>query len=120
MKRDMELVRDLLLIIEENNGDKELSLPSEWDSEVVAYHLKILDQAGYIQNKTKWAGNKPLWIYASLNWQGHDFIESVRDDSIWNKTKEGIKTKGLEFGSVPIEVIKDFATLQIKNLFGLQ
>jgi len=50
MKRNMDLVRKLLVIIEENNGDEELLLPNDWDREEVAYHLKILDQAGFVNN----------------------------------------------------------------------
>ncbi|MEQ2528835.1 DUF2513 domain-containing protein [Robertmurraya yapensis] len=120
MKRDMELVRDLLKIIEINDDRKELEIPVDWDREVVAYHLKILDQAGFVKNNTKWADNRPMWIFASLTWDGHEFLDSIKDNAIWNKTKEGIKGKGLEFGSVPLEVIKEYAKLQIKNLFGLE
>lgn len=120
MKRDMELARQLLLTIESNNGDEALLLSNDWDRKEVAYHLKILDQAGFVENRTRWADNQPYWIYASLTWEGHEFLDSVRNDNIWNKTKEGIKTKGLELGSIPIEVIKEFAKIQIKNLMGLE
>lgn len=119
MKRDMDLVRELLLIIEKNDDSKELSIPEDWDRKVVAYHLKILDQAGFVENHTKWAGDKPMWIIASLTWDGHEFLDSIRDDTIWNKTKDGIKSKGLEIASVPVEVIKEYAKILIKSAFGL-
>ncbi|WP_158268286.1 DUF2513 domain-containing protein [Paenisporosarcina sp. OV554] len=119
MKRDLNLVRELFLIIESNDGNSELKLPVEWDRENVAYHLKIMDQAGYINNNTKWAGDRPFWIYASLTWEGHEFLDSIKNDTIWDKTKEGIKKKGFELGSVPLAVIKEYATMQIKNVFGL-
>lgn len=114
----MELVRDILFLIEDTNRS-ELKIPKEWDREVVAYHLKLLDQAGYVKNNTKWADNKPMWLLASLTWDGHEFLDSIKDDSIWNKTKEGIKNKGFELGTVPFDVLKDYAKLQIKSLFGL-
>lgn len=116
----MDMVRDILLIIEESDDDKELIIPSDWDRKIVAYHLKILDQAGFVKNYTKWAGNQPMWISASLTWDGHEFLDSIKDNSIWNKTKDGIKGKGLELGSVPLDIIKEYAKLQIKNLFGLE
>lgn len=119
MKRDLNLVRELLLIIESNVGNSELNIPVEWDSKNVAYHLKIMDQAGYINNKTQWADNSPFWIYASLTWEGHEFLDSIKNDTIWDKTKEGIKNKGLELGSVPLVIIKEYATMQIKSVFGL-
>ncbi|GIN71146.1 hypothetical protein J14TS2_16210 [Bacillus sp. J14TS2] len=120
MKRNMELVRELLLLIESNNDRRELDIPDDWDREFVAYHLKILDQAGFIKNNTKWADNKPMWMFASITWEGHEFLDSIRNDDVWSKTKAGIKQKGLEIGNVPIEVLKEYAKLQMKNLFGLE
>ncbi|MDR4887895.1 DUF2513 domain-containing protein [Fredinandcohnia sp. QZ13] len=120
MERDMDLVRDLLFIIEKNDDSRELPIPKEWDREVVAYHLKILDQAGFIENHTKWAGNQPMWIIASLTWDGHEFLDSIKNNTIWSKTIEGIKDKGFELSSVPLEVMKEYAKLQIKSLLGLE
>lgn len=120
MKRDMELVRDLLLLIENNDDRRELKIPDDWNREVVAYHLKILDQAEYVKNNTKWADNQPMRLIASLTWDGHEFLDSIKNNNIWIKTKEGIKGKGFELGSVPIDVIKDYAKLQAKNLLGME
>lgn len=119
MKRDMDLVRELLLLIEESEFGKNLVIPDNWDRKVVAYHLKILDQAGYVENNTHWGGDKPLWFFASLTWDGHEFLDSIKNDNIWNKTKEGIKKKGFEIGSIPVDVLKEYAKLQLKILFGL-
>ncbi|MGR6904784.1 DUF2513 domain-containing protein [Lysinibacillus sp. G01H] len=119
MKRDLNLVRELLLLIESNDDKKELVIPENWDREVVAYHLEILDQAGYVKNSTRWADNKPFWLMASMTWDGHEFLDSVKNNGIWNKTKEGILNKGLELGSVPLDVVKEYASLQIKSLFGI-
>ncbi len=119
-KRNLNLVRELLFIIESNDGDSELDIPAEWDREDVAYHLEILNQGGYVKDNTKWAGDSPFWIYASLTWDGHEFLDSIKNDNIWSKTKEGIKGKGLELGAVPLDVVKDYAVLQLKSIFGLE
>lgn len=119
MQRDMELVRDLLLLIESKENDGELVIPKEWDREIVAYHLKILDQAGYVKNNTKWADNKPMWLLASLTWDGHEFLDSIKNENVWVKTKDGVKKKGLELGSVPFDVIKEYASIQLKSVLGL-
>ncbi len=116
----MELVRELLLLIESTNDRQELVIPEDWNREVVAYHLKILDQAEYVDNNTKWADNSPMWLMASLTWDGHEFLDSIKDNSIWQKTKAGIKAKGLEIGSVPLDVIKEYAKLQLKSVFGIE
>jgi hypothetical protein len=119
VKRDMELVRDLLLLIENSNDNKELKIPEEWDREIVAYHLKILDQAGYVKDNTKWASDKPMWLIASLTWEGHEFLDSIKNDNVWVKTKEGVKKKGLELGSIPLDLLKEYASIQIKSILGV-
>ncbi|MGY3717052.1 DUF2513 domain-containing protein [Sutcliffiella cohnii] len=119
MKRDMDLVRDLLMLIENNSDNGELLIPEDWNREKVAYHLKILDQAGYVINNTKWADNKPMWLLASLTWDGHEFLDSIKNDNVWLKTKDGVKKKGLEMGSIPFDVLKEYASVQIKSILGL-
>lgn len=119
MKRDLNLVREIMLLIENNDDRRELNIPEEWDREVVAYHLKLLDQAGYVKNSTRWADNKPFLLIATLTWDGHEFLDSVKNSGIWNETKESIKKKGLELGSVPLDIVKDVAVIHIKSLFGI-
>lgn len=120
LKRDMELVRKLFFMIENQEDDRrELVVPKEYDKDVVAYHLKILDQAGYVESNITYASNSVLWMSATLTWEGHEFLDSIKNDNIWRKTKEGIKEKGFELGNVPFEILKEFASLQLKNFFGL-
>jgi len=120
LERDLNLSREIMLLIENNNDDRnEPDFPSEWSREVIVYHVKILEQAGYVKSKVFWADNKPIMITSSLTWEGHEFLDSIKNDNIWNKTKDGIKEKGLELGSVPLSVVKDFALMQMKSLFGV-
>lgn len=120
MKRDMELVRKLLVLIEDKHEEQEeLILPNDIDRNVAANHLVLMEQAGLVKNNITYADNKPYWIRSSLTWEGHEFLDSIRNEGIWNKVKEGVKVKGLEIGSVPLEVLKEYAKMQIKNIFGL-
>ena len=50
MKRDMELVRAILLAMEDSpsTGPGELVIP-DYDTEAVMYHLKIMREAGLIK-----------------------------------------------------------------------
>ena len=92
MKRDMDLVRLILLEIEDKYRSTAIyNLAIEgYDPETVAYHCKILYEAGLISNyKAQYADNE---IYAfgvgSLTWDGNDFLEKIRDDSRWKIVKE--------------------------------
>lgn len=99
MKRDMDLVREILLEIEKlyvSTAIYNLKIDG-YNTETIAYHCKILHEAGLISNyKAQYADNT---IYSfgvgSLTWEGNDYLDKVRDNSIWRKTKDVITKKGL-------------------------
>ncbi len=99
MRRDMDLVRDILLEIEKQYVSTVIyNLKIEgYDTETIAYHCKILYEAGLISDyKAQYADNT---IYSlsvgSLTWDGNDYLDKIRDNSIWKKTKDVIAKKGL-------------------------
>ena len=114
MKRDMDLVRLILLEIEDkyrSTAIYDLSIEG-YNAETVAYHCKILFEAGLLSDyKARYADNE---IYSfgvgSLTWDGNDFLEKIRDDSQWNKVKETITQSGLP---MIIETIKSVANVII-------
>lgn len=107
MNRDMELVRLILLKIEEEyrlTTIYNLKI-SGYDMETVAYHCKILNEAGLISGYVAQYADDSLWCFGigSLTWEGHDFLDKIRDNSQWKKVKDVIAQKGLPF---VIETIK--------------
>lgn len=34
---------------------------------------------------------------SSLTWEGHDYLDKIRSETVWNKTKSIIREKGLPF-----------------------
>ncbi len=110
MERNMDLVRLILLQIEKEYRSTALyDLKIDgYDIETVAYHCKILYEAKLISTyKGIYADNK-LQDYAvgSLTWNGHDYLEKIRDNSRWGKIKKLIREKALP---PTIEVIKMLA-----------
>jgi hypothetical protein len=100
MKRDMDLVRDLLLSIESNlqfdgmtwvmpDEPSDLGM-TDYSFEEVAYHLVMLIEANLIVGKK----TMQMPMISKLTWQGHDFLDSIRDPIIWRETKEGAKKAG--------------------------
>ena len=114
MKRDMDLVRLILLEIEDkyrSTAIYDLAIDG-YDTEMVAYHCKILYEAGLISDyKAQYADNE-IYVFGvgSLTWDGNDFLEKIRDDSQWKKVKEIITKKGLP---LIIESIKSVANALI-------
>ncbi|MGV6989659.1 DUF2513 domain-containing protein [Testudinibacter sp. P80/BLE/0925] len=55
------------------------------------------------------------YVALSLMWQGHAFLDKIRNDSIWNSVKSTIKTKGVDLS---FDLIKTVTTTAIKGLFN--
>ncbi len=123
MKRDMELIRKILFYIEEN-GDSE-TLIRQWDIEghnfkEVSYHVKLLVERGLVNGRDSGISQYLLWYADSLTWEGHDFLDAIKNDTIWEKVKAGIKSKGLEIGQVSFGVLKEYAKVEIKSKLGIE
>lgn len=114
MKRDMDLVRLILLEIEDKYSSTaiyDLAVDG-YDTETVAYHCKILYEAGLISDyKAQYADNE-IYVFGvgSLTWGGNNFLEKIRDDSQWKKVKETITKKGLP---LVVDTIKSVANALI-------
>lgn len=86
MKRNWELIRKILLKLEQKVDDTPLDSESikGFSVDVVEYHYQLLEQAKLIE------------IKHNLTWQGHEFLDKIRSDTAWNKIKQIIKTKGID------------------------
>jgi len=100
MKRDWELVRTILAHMESRESTARVMEADEiegFSQEVVSYHIKLLLEAGLLDASCSKALNGPLRCWAtSLTWAGHEFLDQIRSQTLWNKTKDLLKEKGIE------------------------
>lgn len=122
MRLNNDCVRDLLLAIEENVGLKEyMSIDSlqlkSYSQDDLQYTALKLEEAGYINAKvSKYLdGSMDIYIF-SLTWNGHKFLDNIRDNNVWSKTK-GIVSK---FASVSLDVLEKVAAQVITNMISQQ
>lgn len=117
MKRDMDIIRKVLLHIEENYEDTALYNIEidNLDMKTIAYHCKILHDAGYISDYKGQFYDDEIGEFGvgSLTWEGHEFLDKIRDEKIWKKTKSTIREKGLPMA---IDVVKDVASAIIISM----
>ena len=124
MQRDMELIRKILFKIEDtvdNTGKTNLQIEG-YAMEQVAYHCSILYEGGYIHScNIKYGSNEVhLFSVGRLTWEGHEFLDKIREDTIWNKTKDTISEKGLPFVfDIVKSVSSGIITGIIKNTVGV-
>ena len=106
MKRDMDLIRNLLFFIEDGeNRDVAFytirnEFTKELNEEVIELHIDILKD----KNLITISDEHHLGEVYRLTSEGFDFIETIRDDKIWLKAKNIVKkeTAGLSFEMLKI------------------
>lgn len=119
MKRDIDLIRKIMIETENSNSlSRSFNLSIEGYSEQqLYYHVKLLYQAGYLEAEHTSCRAFEEWKPVSLTWEGHEFPDAARDNTIWNKTKAKV---GEKLPSITFDVLKSMLTLTIKQQFGLE
>jgi SOS-response transcriptional repressor LexA len=82
MKRDMDLIRTILLQIEEappnvNRIKLKLDGPSQ---DEVTEHLRLLIESGLIEAIPFQSNGKERFLPKRLTWKGHEFLDAARND----------------------------------------
>lgn len=112
MQRDMELIRKILFVIEEkyvNTFLNSFDIPVDgYDVKTIGYHCALLHDAGLIADYGGEYSDDELKDFSvgRLTWDGHELLDKIKSDTVWNKTKDVIKKKGIPF---VLDAIKDIA-----------
>ncbi len=99
MKRDMDLIRDILLKIEDegpNPSGIKMKIEGYPDDDI-QNHLGLLVGKGLVKAIDVSSHDGIGWIPTELTWEGYDFIEKAKDKGIWEKAKIVLKEKGIPF-----------------------
>lgn len=116
MKRDMELIRLLLLQQEIGKAPPELA---NYSVEEQLYNLQLMDDANLIVAHFS-KGNQGEVVEAvirRLTWAGHDFLDATKDSKIWKLAKEHVIKPGASWTfSLLLEWLKQQAH---QRVFGV-
>ena len=116
MKRDMDLIRQILVNTEARDfaGDEP---PEPYQAQTMeeAYQIALMNDAGLVlADCTTEAGTPVSATIYRLTWAGHDFLDAARDDTIWKKAKDSILKPGISWTfSILIEWLKQEAKNKI-------
>lgn len=120
MKRNMELVRKILIELEKiEKSPREPIILSieEYSIDEIDYHLEIMAEAGLLKlfsiPKTF---DDEFHSVDRMTWQGHEFLEASRNETNWRKAMQLIKDKG---EGVPFGVLQGLLIQVIKSHVGL-
>ncbi len=125
MELNHDCVRDLLLAVEKYTNlnehldhDNILSLYElkDYDDDTVIYTAQKLNEAGYINGNINFYYDDNVHIaISSLTYNGHTFLDTIRDDVVWRETK---KTAS-KFSSVSLPILLDIGASYLKSKLGL-
>src|SRR5689334_12116224 len=88
MKRDFDLLRQILLCLEADRTVREISSPSR-DS--VGEHVRLLAESGFIDVVDESTRMRPLLVAQRLTSSGHDFLDVARNESVWSRVRAQLK-----------------------------
>lgn len=119
MKRNWDTIRRILMEVEalDSNNYLTLNMFNKNEQDEIYYHIEILIEASLIEGEIyKTMNLSPHEFHISrLSWQGHEFLDGIRADTMWSKIKSHIKSKGIDLG---FEIIKTSSLNIAKNLIS--
>jgi hypothetical protein len=119
VNRDMDLIRDILLHVEadptlDGTGrmpfDNAADFPSHSLKEIM-YHADLLIESGMLKGNV--GGEMPM--VSRLTWNGHEFLDSIRNPEIWERVKE--RLTGL--GTVGLTLVWELAKAELRKKLKL-
>lgn len=132
MKLDLNCLRDVLICVEDNTGlhqscvfydvpvmEKSCSLLGKekpdipgyqaellkkYDNDTLFYHVLQCVEGGLLACLPDTAGYEA--VINRLTFEGHDFLDSIRNESVLEKVKSSVTEKG---GEVSFTIVKELA-----------
>lgn len=122
MKLDYDCLRYILLAIEDTDKSRILasSLTNDTYSKgEILHHVDCLKDVHYIETSSPMtcldAPSSDCYIFR-LTMQGHQFLDTIRNDTVWKETKK-ITSK---IGTATLDVIIDIASKVLSDIIAKQ
>ena len=125
MKRNWDVVRDILLTVSESTDHRDLSWMRsveknyEIENDELMYHIKMLIDGGILGGEVeKYPGHAEQVSYEglTLTWEGNDLLDSICDEGVWKNVKERLSKVG---GGASVEILKVMAKKVVSEMLML-
>ena len=122
MKLNKDLVRKILLAVEAHEEPEglvalEMKKPS---AEMISYHVRLLDEAGLLDAIDTGGMNCFKWQPTRLTYEGHEFVNIIRDDEVWELIKTGAEKVSSTSLSLMLELGKIYGKQVLKVRIGIE
>jgi len=120
MKRDMDLVRGILMAHEIDDGGESIrSLGNDgYSDEQIGFHTYLMGQKGLLKTIES-QGDRDQYPSADvlhITWDGYDFLEQARKPAMWDAAKRKLADAGV---GCTIELLKQALIAASKQALGL-
>lgn len=126
MKRDMDVIRLLLLQLESGKSPKELK---KYSLEEINYNSLLMIEAKLAEGSIfspeslrelggriggKMAGKRVILLFR-MTWAGHDFLDASREETLWKKAKATVMKPAASF---TFDLVKEWLKNEVRTRFG--
>ena len=101
MKRNLDLLRNIILFLEENlkyghslNSTKLYDNFKDYEESEFLYQVFLLGDSNFISLRDESGHDYKLFYIDYITSKGQDFLDSFREKEIWNTAKEKVKNIG--------------------------
>ena len=109
MKRDFDLIRKILLYVEENHDEGSLMIKKleDYNNQTLIFHCKILEEKGFLKGtalESLTSGNDDFQCFG-ITYDGYEFLDKIRNKTFWEKIKKYAKHHAMEISFNTINTI---------------
>jgi len=113
MKRDMDLVRNILLEVEQPND----YLKGHTEAKI-AYHVLLMETAEFLTLKDKDEGDDVGTALCALTWYGHEVLDLIRCEPVWILAKKVASDTGNESFSCVRDIAQQVSKGMAERIVG--
>lgn len=115
MKRDMDIVRRIALQTADLPYGEMLDRLEGVEDVVFATHVQWMEEAGLVKASiAEYVGGHMNAVVLRLTWDGCEFADSVRSDTLWNAAKTKVL---MPSGSWTFGLLRDWLAAEIRDGF---
>lgn len=120
MKRDIELVREILLWAtsqEVASVNRNPDIPGYTETQI-AHHVYLMKQASLVEaaELNAMGVDGPIAILLRPTWAGHDFVDAARNKTVWGMAKTKVLSSGASF---TFDILKDVLSVAARGALGM-
>lgn len=119
MEYDPDIIKKILLAVEaKKNLIPDTISINGYEDNIITYHCLLLKDAEFIEATFEEQSNSVVTPFISrLTMKGVEFLQTARNESIWQSAKKVLKEKSL---SIPISLLSELLKSLAKESLGIK